>query len=111
MRVTSQQRLGEVLIKGTEGGNGFRSAAALQVRSGEIIRDVIADVSGVGLSAAEGIDGFGGIAIDKMRVSDGQPRERAGVFSAVFARKHFDTGVRLRSAVLEKLSRHRFECG
>src|SRR6266699_659221 len=109
MRITYQQRLRKSLIERAQRGDCFGQAAALLIRRGEIVRDVVANVPCVRLGPAEWINCLNEVMIEKMGIADGKPRQRAGILCAVLPGKCFDSRIGLRSAVLKKLLRHRLQ--
>src|SRR6266581_5224689 len=109
MRIPYQQRLRKSLIERAQRGDCFGQAAALLIRRGEIVSDVVADVPCVRLGSAKWINCLSEVTIEKMGIADGEPRQRAGILCTVFPGKRLNSGIGLRSAVLQKLLRHRLQ--
>src|SRR5439155_978226 len=111
MGIANKQRLRESLIERIQRGNSLRQAAALLIRRGEIVSDVVANVPCVRLGTTQWINGLGKVAIEKVGITDRQPGQRAGVFCAVLPRKRLNSRIRLSSTVLQKLLRHGLQSG
>src|SRR5258706_2862155 len=111
MCIAYQQRLRKSLIKRIQRGDSFGQTAALLIRRGEIVRDVVANVPCVRLGPAKWINCLSEVTIEKMGIADGKPRQRTGILCAVLPSKCFDSRIGLRSAVLKKLLRHRLQRG
>src|SRR5438552_15852104 len=111
MRIAYQQRLRKSLIERTKGRNRLRQAAALLIRRGQIVSDVVANVPCVRLGPAKWINCPSKVTIEKVGIADRKPGQRSGILCAVLARKRFNSRIGLRSTVLQKLLRHRLQRG
>src|SRR6266487_2562205 len=111
MRIAYQQRLRKSLIERTKGRNRLRQAAALLIRRGQIVSDVVANVPCVRLGPAKWINCLGRVVIKKTCIADGKPRQRTGILCTVLPGKCLDSRIGLRSTVLQKLLRHRLQRG
>src|SRR5579885_845128 len=87
--------------------HSFGSASSLYVGGAKVIRDVIAQITGVRLGAVQRLNGFGVIMIEDAGVSDDQPCKRSGIVSGMSAGVSFDSRISGWSAVLDELLRHR----
>src|SRR5258708_1244244 len=77
-----------------------------QIGVAEIVGNVVSELAGAGLRPVERVNGFGIIVIERARIAEYQPGQRAGVFFGVATRKGFNPGIGDGSAVLQQLLRH-----
>src|SRR5277367_2190603 len=117
MGIANQKRIGKLFAEIDERGQGFAVVACVQVRLAEIVRDVISKFAGSGLGSVERVDRFGIVVIERIGVSNDEPRQSGGigvVLGLGFGMKTsigFDSGIRSRSTILEQLLRHGTKTG
>src|SRR5216117_210373 len=99
MCVANQQRVRISLIERAQRRDGFRQSPALLIGRGEIVSNVVPNVSGVRLGATERINRLPKVTIQKACTAHSQPSQCARILRAVLASKGFNTGISLRSTV------------
>jgi hypothetical protein len=109
--IAYQQGIGMGLGKIREGGKSFGGVRGLEVRSSEVVVDVIGKVSSMNLGAIQRVDSFAIFSIEHVRVTEHEPGQGAGIFLGMTSGVKFDSGVGCGRTILQKLLRHGTETG
>src|SRR5579859_2380730 len=78
----------------------------LQVASSQVVRDIVSEISGERLSAAQGINGLRAVMIEDVSVAQDEPSQSSGIFFRVRAGIGLDSAVSGGGPVQNQLLRH-----